>query len=502
MNEEKLYEAMGSIDEKYLEESEKLASHKSYCEKTSSLHKKTAPRHIAAAACLALLIGGVFIWKNAGNNTQDELSEITDTTEEKPEAEVDSDSLGTAKMLMQAILPDTVQAADTASEKEEAAEAGIENTAALAMDLTETFTSPLISNELAPDDGKNHIWSPVNLTMALAMLSETTAGDTRSQILKAMNVASIEDLRKSVDGLLQNTYYDNENGTSIPANSIWLRDRGSNYNNDTLKILSRQYSASSFAGDMGSGAYNAMLHDWLNEQTHNLLKDKSADLSLTSDTMLALASTIYYHADWMSPFEDYQINDRTFHAPSGDRKVSMLHTVFYGTYYRGNNFGAVNLTLKDGNIFWFFLPDEGYTVQDILKSEDVQRILRMDPELVDGAQTAEIYLEFPKFDISSESDIVNTLSTMKITDVLDPAKADFSPLFSGYSNVALSRIDHATRISVDEWGVTAAAYTVESLDGGAFYDGEHIDYICDRPFTFAITDSNRITFFEGVVNEP
>lgn len=502
MNEEKLYEAIGDIDEKYLEESEKLTSLESDRGKTNGLYKTFAPRYVAAAACLAFLIGGVLIWQYTDRNTQDDYAEITDTTEEKSEAEVDLGNPGKAKTLMQAILPDTVHAAGTASSKEEAAVADIESVAALTMDLTETFTSPSVSTMLAPDDGKNHIWSPVNLAMAFAMLSETTAGDTRSQILNAIHVASIEDLRKSVDGLLQFTYYDNERGTSLPANSIWLRDEGTDYNKDTLKTLSRQYSASSFAGDMGSSAYNAMFHDWLNEQTRNLLADESLDLSLTSDTMLALASTIYYHADWMTPFESYQISEETFHASSGDRNVSMLHTGFYGNYYRGDNFGAVHLTLKDGNLFWFFLPDEGYTVQDIMKSKETQRILRMDPELGDAAQTAEIYLEFPKFDISSETDIANTLSAMGITDVLDPDMANFSPLFSGDSNVALSRIDHATRISVDEWGVTAAAYTVSSLDGGVASDGEHIDFICDRPFVFAITDSNRITFFEGAVNEP
>ncbi|MBQ7565042.1 MAG: helix-turn-helix domain-containing protein [Lachnospiraceae bacterium] len=109
---------------------------------------------------------------------------------------------------------------------------------------------------------------------------------------------------------------------------------------------------------------------------------------------------------------------------------------------------------------------------------------------------------FPKFDIASEMDLAQILPTMGITDVLDPGLADFSPLFLQDTKAALTRMDHAARISVDEWGVTAAAYTVERMEGSTESTGKHMDFICDRPFVFAITDPNRITFFEGVVNKP
>ncbi len=504
MNTEKLYQAIGSIDETYLVESDELT-----VDKSALLKKNDSKQHIrrqiaVAAACLALMIGGGFLWNLSLHKPQDEYT-VAELPEEKTSTtttnEIEPTYSGEAAILVRAVLPNNVYTTATEASKD-SSDADQESAAAYAMNLSEALTTPSVATQLAPNDGKNHIWSPINLSMALAMLSECTAGETRGQILKALNdAASINDIRTAVEGLMRFAYYDDANGTSLLANSIWLRNDGVKYNEDTLNLLARQYSVSSFAGDMGSDLYNNMLKDWLNEQTRNLLADETDDLSLDSDTLIALASTIYYHADWLTAFEDYQVSSETFHTPSGDRSVSMLHTGFPGLYFRGDNFGAVCISLKDGNLFWLFLPDEGYTVHDILKDEKIQRILRVDPDLEEPEQ-AEIYLQFPKFDITSETDFVQTLPAMGITDVLDPSRADFSPLSFQYENTALSRMDHATRISVDEWGVTAAAYTVEGIDGGTESTGEHIDFICNRPFVFAITDTNRITFFEGVVNEP
>ena len=508
MKAEKLYQAIGDINDTYLAESDELAVGKSSLLHKTSVRKNLRKQIIAAAACLALLIGGISVWRFSARKPQNEYAvaelaeaETSTTTEETTAQEMETAYSGKAAMLVRAVLPDTVHTAVTET-AEEMSVADQESAAAKSMDLTEAFTAPSVAEELAPVDGKNHIWSPLNLTMALAMLSECTDGETRGQIVKAMSDnASLEDIRQAADGLLEFAYYDNTDGTSLPANSIWLRDEGKQYNEDTLNLLARQYSASSFAGDMGSDAYNAMLKGWLNEQTHDLLANEVDDLSLDSETWIALASTIYYHADWLTAFEEYQIREETFHAPSGDRSVPMLHTEFPGQYFRGDHFGAVSLTLKDGNLFWLLLPDEGYTVQDVWKDEKTQRVLRMDPDLGEPEQM-EIYMQFPKFDIVSEMDLAQTLPAMGITDVLDPGIANFSPLSLQDTNAALTRMEHAARISVDEWGITAAAYTVERIEGATESTGGHLDFICDRPFVFAITDTNRITFFEGVVNEP
>ncbi len=57
-------------------------------------------------------------------------------------------------------------------------------------------------------------------------------------------------------------------------------------------------------------------------------------------------------------------------------------------------------------------------------------------------------------------------------------------------------------MAVDEYGVTAAAFTIEILCGAAMPPEKQINFICDRPFVFAVADYDGFVYFEGVVNEP
>ena len=89
-----------------------------------------------------------------------------------------------------------------------------------------------------------------------------------------------------------------------------------------------------------------------------------------------------------------------------------------------------------------------------------------------------------------------------MTDVFSPAAADFSPAIQDADGVYLSRADHAARVTVDEEGVTAAAYTVMMEAGAAEPPDEEIDFTLDRPFVFAITARSGLPLFVGIVNTP
>ena len=66
----------------------------------------------------------------------------------------------------------------------------------------------------------------------------------------------------------------------------------------------------------------------------------------------------------------------------------------------------------------------------------------------------------------------------------------------------MSQVQHAVRIAVDEEGVTAAAYTLETLYGAASPPDEEVDFVLDRPFVFGITSHDGLPLFVGVVDRP
>ncbi len=69
---------------------------------------------------------------------------------------------------------------------------------------------------------ENSAYSPVNVYMALAMLAETTDGNSRQQVLDALGVDSIEALREQV-GHMWNAHYSNDGVTTLLlGSSLWL----------------------------------------------------------------------------------------------------------------------------------------------------------------------------------------------------------------------------------------------------------------------------------------
>ena len=387
------------------------------------------------------------------------------------------------------------EAGNTDAAYDALAEADSDNTGIVLTNLL----SPRNSTVLLPDDGENHVVSPVNISMALSLLAETTAGETQKQILDVLGVSSPEELREAAGTVLAESGQEGERGTNLIANSLWLRDDGTSYSPEVQRLLEESYGAETFTGEMGSAAYNDRLHKWLDDNTRGLLTDEANAVDLSPETMIALASTLYYKANWIEPFNENATADRTFHAPSGDRDVPFLATGDVGLYFRGEHFGAVSLPLSDGKQFWLMLPDEGYAVGDITADMAMLAMMR-DPYGID-AEEALLTIRFPKFDVTGAADLRETLQAMGIKDVFDAGSADFTPLLGG-APAAVSQIAHAARTAVDEYGVTAAAFTVVKAEGAALEPEKEIEFVCDRPFVFAVADDAGLIYFEGVVAEP
>ena len=91
--------------------------------------------------------------------------------------------------------------------------------------------------------------------------------------------------------------------TSILANSLWLSDKIS-FKQETMDALAKYDYASSFRGEMGSAAFDKALQDWIDQQTGGLLKEQASGLTMDQETILALASTIYFRAKWDGEFSE------------------------------------------------------------------------------------------------------------------------------------------------------------------------------------------------------
>jgi serine protease inhibitor len=360
------------------------------------------------------------------------------------------------------------------------------------------FLDKSIRQFLSGSEGGNAVYSPLNVYMALAVLAETAGGNSRQQILDLLGAGSIEELRAQANALWRSNYRDDGAVTSLLANSLWLNEDVS-FNEDTLRLIAEEYFASSFSGRMGDTAFDSALQEWINENTGGLLREQASGLHMDPQTIITIASTIYFRGKWMSEFNPNATTKDDFDLPDGGTlECDFMHKSAVDDYYWSDNFAAVPLEIEGSGSMWLILPDEGVSPADLLESGEATDFLL-------GRKAADckhlvVNMSVPKFDVSSKMELVPGLKQLGVTDVFDGALADFTPLDAEGGSV--TNVEHAARVKIDEEGLEAAAYTVIMRAGGAMPPDEEVDFTLDRPFLFAITGEDGLPLFVGVVNCP
>ncbi len=364
------------------------------------------------------------------------------------------------------------------------------------------FFTATYSEFLTNADKENKLYSPLNVYMALAMLAEVTDGESRQQILDLIGADSIETLRKQANSVWNANYNDDGAVTSIIASSLWLNENV-NFNKNTLKTLTDNYYASSYQGKMGTEKLNKALQEWLNQQTGGLLNEQISNIELDPETVLALASTIYYQAKWEVEFQSSQNTKELFHSPIGDINCEFMHlSETYGGYYWGEKFSAVGKQLEGSGKMWFILPDENVSVDDLLNNSEALSFMNSNGKW-HNKKELKVNLSVPKFDACSDVDLKDGFENLGVTDCFDYTVSDFSPLTEDFKDpIYLSKVQHGVRVAIDEEGVTAAAYTVMPMNGASMPPEDEIDFVVDRPFIFVITSEDGLPLFAGVINQP
>lgn len=344
----------------------------------------------------------------------------------------------------------------------------------------------------------NAVYSPLGLYMALSMSAEMTDGDSRQQILDVLGQKDIDTLRSNAKSVWNANYMDDGVSECLLANSIWLNDNAE-YHQDTVDSVAENYYASVYSGDPMSDEYNIMLHDWISEQTDGLLDEYIDDINMDHDMLATLASTVNYCGEWESTFKPEDTHTDVFHSPTGDVQCDFMHDVKKVVYYNGLSFTAVELPMKNNGHIKLIRPSIGTSPEMLLNEDGVRQFMLDDGGYLYKRET-DVFLDIPKFDISSSLDLRDSLPKLGISDIFDHERSDFTPL-TDKDNIYISKAEQDTRVIIDEMGCKAASATMMTacMNG---YPYSTTDFSLDKPFIFEIESETGLPLFAGIVNVP
>lgn len=348
---------------------------------------------------------------------------------------------------------------------------------------------------LAGQEGKNAAFSPVSLWAALAMLAPCAQGDSQAQLLSALGVAGQRELTDQVSRLWKGLYTNDGVSSLILSNSVWLNDaQEGEYVQATLDTLGRDYFAGVYTTPMGTAGADQAITDWVAKETNGLIGGNGPVVDTAPDTLLLLASSLYYKAAWVVPFDAEKTQAGDFTTASGETaSADFMHASLAGNFLKRDGYQAAALETQLGEMF-FVLPEEGTAPEELLS--DTSFLSSLSSGAAD-IQYGMVEWSVPKFDLSADLDLMNTLKGLGITDLLDKDKADLSGLTA--LDAYLSQARQMTRVSADEEGVEAAAVTILAPGAGAPPEETCVMNL-NRPFLFVLRNQG-VPLFVGVVNE-
>jgi serine protease inhibitor len=336
-------------------------------------------------------------------------------------------------------------------------------------DISESFEWSL--NNFMPM-GKNYMFSPVSIKIALAMATNGARGETRDEILKVLKIGDLDETNREFEELIRK-YAENEDVTLNIANSLWLNTdyyKGVDFRDTFRETVQKHY----FADSEKVNDLNAVdkINTWVDGKTNGKITDLVSD----NDFLAYIVNTIYFKGEWATQFKESSTEKAEFTDRDGNKTdIDFMNMTDYFDYYEDENFRMIKLPYKDRKTSMYIaLPAERGTHFD---------------DFIDKMKRTRLQLSLPKFKTEFDIKLKDILSQLGIKTAFDDKAADFKDMFTETSeNIFITDVIHKTFINVDENGTEAAAATGVSFDITSMPTEPPVVFKADRPFTYFIRD--------------
>ncbi|XP_047108921.1 serpin B6-like [Schistocerca piceifrons] len=355
---------------------------------------------------------------------------------------------------------------------------------------------------LANEPG-NLFLSPLSIQVVLALVYFGAKGDTAKELERGLHLPSDKQLTDNGINALMHQLNGSQNVLLDIANKIYLRN-GSEIKKEFRQTADRFLAGVEQINFAESEQSRKTINDWIESKTHGKIKDMIGKGTLDASTLMVLVNAIYFKGEWLKIFYEDETKATPFHLPSGATEdVDMMYVEdrFLYADVTELNSQALMLPYKDWRLnMMILLPKEVNGLQDLERNLD-----KFDPvKVVKGMTKSKVIVYLPRFKMEYSKSLKDTLITLGIESMFNPAKANFSGIVDG--DYVVSQVLHKAFIEVNERGTEAAAATVLIAPGSSapqFPPPTPVIFKADHPFMFFIVDDiTRTILFAGRLVKP
>ena len=353
---------------------------------------------------------------------------------------------------------------------------------------------------------KNLLISPLSVSAALSMTANGADGETLGEMEKVLgNGLSLDEMNEYM------AYYisqlpDEEKEKIYLADSIWFKD------DPTLKVYDefletnkKYYNAEIYKSAFEPDTIVKDVNNWVNRNPQGMIPTLITKENIKSNTMMMLINTLYFEAEWWSPY--LSTTDGTFTDLDGNKLPIKKMDSMERQYFDLGNADAFKKPYKNGDYsFVGILPHEDVDFNEYISNLDGAALAEGLKECEDP-DTVDLYVMIPKFKYNYSESLKDILSDLGMKTAFDENKADFSKINDLSVEDALplyiDDVLHKTKIEVTEKGTKAAAATAVVMGAGAAapIEKKKVYIYLDRPFVYMIVDKNNVPLFIGAATQ-
>ena len=179
----------------------------------------------------------------------------------------------------------------------------------------------------------------------------------------------------------------------------------------------------------------------------------------------------------------------------------MMHQEGSFKYGAFQDFSMLDMPYKGGDLSMVvILPSQTGSLASVEKSLNAQTLNQDEGQLADTL----LKVGLPKFKMTSQFELGDTLASMGASTAFDPSSANFRGMNSG-GGLSITSVVHKAFIDVEEQGTEAAGATAVVIGIGAVFVPPQPQAIfdADQPFDFLIRDDKSGSIlFMGRVSDP
>jgi serpin B len=360
--------------------------------------------------------------------------------------------------------------------------------------LNEVYKNELYRN-------KNIVLSPFCLSRNLAIITEATIGTSQQELLTALGGrTALDDATSALSRLL----YADKSVILQCADAIWIDSTRFSLLPSFKSLANAKYGVEAAGLDFNNKQGTVdVINKWIAVNTDNHITNIVEENFITPLTALFLTSTIYFKADWTSPFDVTQTQLRSFATPTGSVDVAMMTSSYQHQTRKTADYENVKLYYGTDDKNFFYLDVYMPTTLSVEKFLDQRCLTALGNR--DSLEFGSLVM--PKFFFETEIDLKPILKNWGVKGVFDPNKSEINGMALAKSTqdsaaLYIELILQKSGIKTDEEGTVAYSVTVSGMANPTSASISP-DVILDKPFVYFIrAGENGLVLFAGIVNNP